>query len=500
VDPFKRLADSIEKNHARFAFCINNHFYTYKGLSKCIASIRQHISLYIPDTEKNIGLVANDDLETYASIIALWFEGKGYVPLNPDMPIERNKCIITESGVTTILDSSGESLYLSCQIINSKELPPSELASDPLPADNHELTYILFTSGTTGVPKGVPITRANISSFINGFDLLINSIDENDRWLQMFDLTFDLSVMSYLVPLLNGACVYTIPPGKIKYEYIFKLIDEQQITGALFVPSAIQYLRSFFSEIHSIHMKYCLFCGEALSHDLAEEWQQCIPNANILNLYGPTENTIFCTFYHVLQKENISQNKSYNGILSIGKCMENTFAIIVDDNNLSVSTGERGELCLAGAQLTPGYLSNTKKNAEAFFYSEYKGKKERFYKTGDLCMIDQNEDIMYIGRMDSQVKIQGFRVELLEVEFHAKNFLGNLNVVAIPFTNITGNNEIALAIESLPANNTASLLDHMKKHLPVYMLPSRVEFHAEFPHSKNGKIDRNLLKQLLLLK
>jgi len=107
---------------------------------------------------------------------------------------------------------------------------------------------------------------------------------------------------------------------------------------------------------------------------------------------------------------------------------------------------------------------------------------------------------MYIGRMDSQVKIQGFRVELLEVEFHAKNFLGNLNVVAIPFTNITGNNEIALAIESLPANNTASLLDHMKKHLPVYMRPSRVEFHAEFPHSKNGKIDRNLLKQLLLLK
>lgn len=500
MDSFKRLADSIEKNQARSAFCINDHFYTYKDLSKCISSIRQHISSQIPDQEKNIGLVANDDLETYASIIALWFEGKAYIPLNPDTPIERNGLIINESGVRSILDSSGERFHLDCRVIKSKELPPSELATIPLTIDNNELAYILFTSGTTGVPKGVPITRANVSAFISGFDLLINSIDENDRWVQMFDLTFDLSVMSYLIPLFNGACVYTIPPGKIKYNYIFKLIDEQQITGTLLVPSVIHYLQPFFSEIHSIHMKNCLFCGEALSHDLAEEWQECIPNANILNLYGPTENTIFCTSYNVLRKEKISRNKSYNGILSIGKCMKNTLAIIVDNNNSSVATGEKGELCLAGPQLTPGYLNNEKINSEAFFYSEHMGKKERFYKTGDLCMIDQDENIMYIGRMDSQIKIQGFRVELLEVEFHAKSFLGNVNVVATPFTNVSGNNEIVLIIESLLANNTTALLDHMKKYLPVYMLPSRVEFRAKFPYNKNGKIDRASLKQLLELK
>jgi D-alanine--poly(phosphoribitol) ligase subunit 1 len=498
VDPFKKLADSIEKHQTRSAFCINENFYTYKDLAKCISGIRQYISLHIPNSEKNIGLIANDDLETYASIIALWFEGRAYVPINPDIPGERNKFIINESGVRTILDSSGSGFGHFQGIINTKELALSEPDLDILPTADQELAYILFTSGTTGVPKGVPVTRANITSFLNGFDLLINSIDENNKWLQMFDLTFDLSVMSYLVPLLNGACIYTIPAGKIKYNYIVKLIDEQQITGALLVPSIIHYLKPFFSEIHSVNMKYCLFCGEALSQELAEVWQQCIPNAVILNLYGPTENTIFCTSYALSNQKSLP-NKSYKGVLSIGKCMKDTFAIIIDNNNSPVPTGVKGELCLGGEQLTPGYWNNEKRNTEAFFYKDYAGKQERFYKTGDLCMIDNDGDIMYIGRMDTQVKIQGFRVELLEVEFHAKKFLGNLNVVATTFTNITGNNEIALVIESGSVNNTA-LLDHMKKHLPTYMVPSRIELHPEFPYNKNGKVDINLLKHLLQLK
>ena len=498
MDLFKKLANSINKNQTRPAFCINENCYSYKDLAISISSIRQHISLHIPNSEKNIGLVANDDLETYASIIALWFEGRAYVPLSHDIPAERNKSIIIESGVKTILDSSGSFFGQSLEVTNTKELPPSEMDLSPLPIANHELAYILFTSGTTGVPKGVPVTRENITSFVNGFDLLINSIDETDRWLQMFDLTFDLSVMSYLVPLLNGSCIYTIPAGKIKYNYIYKLIDEQQITGALLVPSVIHYLRPFFSEIHSVNMKCCLFCGEGLSQDLAEEWRQCIPNAVILNLYGPTENTIFCTSF-TLSKEKSSPNKSYKGIISIGRCMKDTFAIIVDTNNCPVPTGEKGELCLGGAQLTPGYWNNKKRNAEAFFYTDYAGKQERFYKTGDLCMIDSDSDIMYIGRMDTQVKIQGFRVELLEVEFHAKKFLGNINIVATTFSNIAGNNEIALVVESGSINNTA-LLDHMKKHLPTYMIPSRIELRSEFPYNKNGKVDINLLKHSLQLK
>lgn len=498
MDIFNKLTDSIARNQARSAFCIHEHLYSYKDLELCISSIRQYISTIVPETEKNIGLITNDDLETYATIFALWLEGRAYVPLNPDMPGERNEFIIRESGIRTVIDSLNPGLVSSCTTIGSKGLPKSKIDLTPVPVGNQELAYILFTSGTTGVPKGVAVTRANISSFVDGFDLLINSIDENDRWLQMFDLTFDLSVMSFLIPLLNGACVYTIPPGKIKYNYIFKLIDEQQITGALLVPSVIHYLRPFFSEVHSVNMKYCLFCGEALSQDLIEEWQQCIPNAEILNLYGPTENTIFCTSYKVT-KGKLPPNKSYKGVLSIGKCMKDTFAIIVDDTNEQVPKGEKGELCLGGAQLTPGYWNNEKRNAESFFYKDHLDKKERFYKTGDLCMIDDDGDIMYIGRMDTQVKIQGFRVELLEIEFYAKKFLGSLNVMATTFTNIAGNNEIALIIESRSINTT-SLMDHLKKHLPAYMVPSRIGFRDRFPYNKNGKVDRNLLKHLLQLK
>jgi len=492
VDLFVKLAQSIKRNQSRPAFCFDGIFFTYKDLAVTISEVRQHISLHVPKTEKIIGLIANDDLKTYASIIALWFEGRAYMPLTPGSPEERNNFMIKEAGIKTILDSSA--IFSSPLITSDEKLSSPRIDLKPLPSGENELAYLLFTSGTTGVPKGVPITKANITSFAKNFNLVIDTINEKDKWLQMFDLGFDLSIMSFLVPLLKGACIYTIPPRKIKYNYIFNLINEEHITGALLVPSVLHYLRPYFSEIHSAEMKLCLFCGEALLKEIAEEWQLCIPNAKILNLYGPTENTIFCTHYS-LSKNNPASNKSYNGILSIGKQMQNTFAIVVDGNNRIVPAGKKGELCLGGTQLTPGYWDNDKKNTEAFFYTDYAGKQERFYKTGDFCMTDDDGDIMFIGRMDNQVKIQGFRVEFTEIEFYAKEFLKNINVVATTFTNIVGNNEIALIIES-ETINTHALLEHLKKKLPAYMIPSRINFCPELPYNKNGKVDRNSLKDL----
>ncbi len=481
---------SIDQHAGNNAFCINGKFYSYRLFAEIVSAIRDEVK-NLSHKNINVGLVANDDLETYAAIFALWLEGKCYVPVNPETPAERNRNVLKQAGSSVVIDSSEQILFPELAAIKSKQLAFREINLSPVNTPDDALAYIFFTSGTTGVPKGVPITRSNLAGFINAFfEMGINMGDE-DKCLQMFELTFDLSVMSYLAPLLKGACVYTIPKDKIKFNYIAELLEEHHLTVALMVPSIIQYLRPYFDEINCASMKYSLFCGEALPLDVTREWGNCVPNANIMNVYGPTEDTIFCTHYTYLRD---ADNKTSNGLLSIGKAMQDTYTIIVNENNELVKPGEKGQLCLGGVQLTPGYWKNEEKNKEAFFYTFYNGTNTRFYKSGDLCLADSDGDIMYLGRVDSQIKVQGFRVELSEIEFFAKEYLKKINTVAIAFTNKIHNTEIGMVIES-DEFDTKELINYMKTKMPVYMIPTQMRFEKSFPLNTNGKIDRKVLKE-----
>ncbi len=487
-----RIVSSANQYANNNAFCINEVFYSYRHLSEVISAIRGELKK-LPDEYLNIGIVANDDIETYAAIIAVWLEGKCYVPVNPDNPLERNTNVLTQAEVKVMIDSSNVQLFKNAITIQSKQLTFKEIDLVPKEVGDEALAYIFFTSGTTGIPKGVPISRANVAGFMHAFFAMGISMNETDKCLQMFELTFDLSVMSYLAPLLTGACVYTIPKNKIKFNYIAELMDEHELTVALMVPSIIHYLRPYFDEINCAGMKYSLFCGEALPLDVTAEWAKCIPNARVMNVYGPTEDTIFCTHYTFNRTGN---NKASNGLLSIGKAMEETFTIIIDENNAIVKQGEKGQLCLGGVQLTPGYWKNEEKNKETFFYKDFNGTNTRFYKTGDLCLADAEGDIMYLGRIDSQIKVQGFRVELSEIEFFAKEFLQKINVIALAFTNKINNTEIGLVLETGQAFDTREMINYMKTKMPGYMIPTQIKFANIFPLNTNGKIDR---KELSLL-
>ena len=154
----------------------------------------------------------------------------------------------------------------------------------------------------------------------------------------MFDLTFDLSIMSYMAPLCIGACTYTVPPDAIKYVHVYKLLEKYEITFALLIPSILFSLKEYFPEMNLPKLKYSLFCGEALYEDLVMEWSKCIPNAAIQNVYGPTEATIFCMLYNVNRG---GSNKSLNGILSIGKPMKNTDVLITGDDFKPLPAGEK---------------------------------------------------------------------------------------------------------------------------------------------------------------
>lgn len=492
VEHLSLLGDSFIRHAGRPAFCIGGKEHSYADLGEAVARIRSGIRRHVDDAESVVGVVANDDLLTYAALIALWAEGRAYLPLNPDAPEERNAIIAERAGIATLLSSEDGGQHHDLRTVDMRELRSSDDLPPLLDRSAESLAYVLFTSGSTGEPKGVPITHGNIATFLHGFDQLGIPFSPADRCLQMFELTFDLSVMSYLVPLLHGACVYTIPKNEIKYGYIAELLEEQSITVALMVPSIINYLRPYFDEIHAPALHTNLFCGEALPVDVTTEWSQCIPNARILNVYGPTEHTIFCTSYAF---QRAGENKAINGVLSIGKAMVGTELIIIDEDRKILPPDSKGELCLGGGQMTPGYWQDVEKTEQVIFMLEHNGRQERFYRTGDLCTMDAEGDVLYLGRLDHQVKIQGYRVELAEIEHHARYFLKPANAVALAVPNALGNNEVALVIEG-GERDTKALIIHLREQLPAYMVPTRLRFVEVFPLNVNGKTDRKVLQRL----
>src|SRR5437773_12431458 len=230
-------------------------------------------------------------------------------------------------------------------------------------------------------------------------------------------------------------------------------------------------------------MRYSLFCGEALYHETLCGWAKCVPYAKIENLYGPTEATIFCLRYEWQRGE--LPHPQGKGIVPIGRPMEGMDAFKINENNLD----EKGELYLNNEQITLGYWNNPSKTAEVFGTTK---NSKKFYRTSDLCKIDQAGNFLYLGRIDNQVKIDGHRVELEEIEFHAREFCGDNQVVATVNTSETGFQFILLFIES-EKDLTKGLEEHLKKHLPDYMIPKEIITVSLFPLNSNGKTDRKAL-------
>ena len=487
------VLSSIKNFSSRNAFCIDEKYYTYEQFGQCVSKVRTALGRTQYNNTK-VGLVINDDLETYASIFALWMEGDCYVPLHPNWPLERCLDICEQVGLDLVLDSSQNSRYSGINVLSTITLENTQDCIEPKQNISDDgLAYILFTSGSTGKPKGVQLTRRNVAAFMDSFWKTGIMINKEDRCLQCFDLSFDVSVQGYLVPLTKGACCYTVPHGQVKYVYASGLIEDHQLTFGAMAPSMLRYLKPYFDELDATSLKTCILTAEACPVNLMEDWYNCATNTEIYDFYGPTECTIYCTYYKLIKGGN---NKSLNGIISIGKPLANCTGLILDEHGDEVPVGEKGELCIAGDQVTAGYWKNDEKNASSFFYKDVDGKKMRFYHTGDLCFRDADGDIMYSGRLDHQVKIQGFRVEMGEIEYHAREFLKDKNVVCMAFDNKEGLAEIAMFIES-EEFNPDDMVAYMRTKMPSYMIPTKFFYVPIFPLNSNDKTDKVKLKAMM---
>lgn len=473
---------------------VNDEIFTYDQFHKMVCGIQAQVQR---TGSSQIGLLAQNRPETYATIIAAWLTGKAYVPMQAGYPATRIASILEDAEIQTIFyaDEDEDTLAMMSAFPQIKFVRTTGLSGqscfNTAPSAS-KTAYILFTSGTTGKPKGVPISFGNLQAFLDGFDALGYQISQEDRFLQMFELTFDLSVVCFTRPLMCGASFHTLPSGMIKTLALYHVLDEQKITFSLMVPSAISLLTPYLEDISLPDLRYSQFCGEALNLPLLQKWFPCVPNARIDNVYGPTEATIYCTAL-TAEKRKLQQQHS-SGVMGIGKPMLNVVTALFSENGEPLTAPNAiGELCLSGLQLTAGYVNNDEQNQRSFFNHG----DMRYYRTGDLVFMSEDGNIYYVGRADDQVKIQGYRVELAEIELAAARVLPKHRSVAVGYQQGDSGWQLALFVENLAADPD-TIRQELSAQLPDYMIPHKVMHIREIPLNSNGKTDRKQLRTLAL--
>jgi amino acid adenylation domain-containing protein len=447
------------------------------------------------------------------------FSGAAFVPLNPSFPPQKTASMIQQAGLDAIIVDKTCAPLLS-DVLVGIEAPPllmpefdspqipgvARILSKPeldqmaplqqLPATTPEdIAYILFTSGSTGAPKGVPITHGNVVYFLD-FMTSRYGIVPTDRFSQTFDQTFDLSVFDLFMAWSNGACVYAM--SSVELLAPTRFVNRNELTVWFSVPSvAAQMMRRNTLAPDSMPtLRWSLFCGEPLPRRSAELWQAAAKNSLVENLYGPTELTIAC-FMHRWDPQQ-SPPICHNDLVPIGRPFPGLSAAVVNENLQFVPDGEAGELCVNGPQTTPGYWRDAAKTSERYVHlAVAPDQTRRFYRTGDRVSRLPGGEYIFLSRADDQVKVLGHRVELGEIEAALRGEEGIEHAVAFGWPTIAGSAQGIVAFVSGEGADVGRLMERAKLLLPPYAVPTQLFIVAEMPLNANGKVDRRSLRDRL---
>lgn len=446
-----------------------------------------------------VAVMGGRGVSDYVAILGILLAGGAYVPLNPKIPSARNAYILEKSGAVGVLVDVENRSQLellvtpSCQVgfalcsETGRDLAWNWPCDRPVRKNDAEFpngVYIIFTSGTTGQPKGVPITTDNLSAYLLNLDSLFK-VTPDDRIVHLSELSFDLSVHEIFMAWWNGASLYAIPQSAALMAP--RYVEEEGITIWVSVPSAISLAHKAGTlgqgSMRSIRLAF--FCGEALPLGTARNFAAAAPDAEIFNLWGPTETTVSFSYFHVDLASPLPD------IIPIGKPYPNLLLEVADTDGHFLPRGETGELLASGSQVTQGYWQSPELTNEKFLTHDGK----LWYRTGDLAYWDDRFGYCYLGRTDRQVKVKGFRVELQECESAIRKVTGMDTVCVVPWPKADNGAALGLvAFISGAPFEAASLKESLKVSLPPYMVPDQFLFLKEFPYNANGKVDYNSLE------
>jgi amino acid adenylation domain-containing protein len=442
-----------------------------------------------------VGVLADKGVESYVGILAALFTGAAVVPLHPEFPADRTRRMLEDAGVGVVLADAHGMDALSRTGLSIPALSPGRSAqpagqvrairvesrsalSAPRPIRADDVAYILFTSGSTGRAKGVPITHANLFHYFRLMDRRYDFTAE-DVFSQTVELNFDCAMFDLFCAWGAGACVQAIPMQAIRDLPAFAA--ERKMTVWFSVPSIISLVRRMggLSPGSLPTLRWSLFAGEALRCSDAADWQAAASSSVLENLYGPTELTITITAHR--WSSQWSPRAGVNGIVPVGTMHEgHDYLLLTEDRP---ADEHAGELCVTGPQMAAGYL-DPEDNLGRFV--DRAGR--RWYRTGDRVRRLPDGELAYLGRLDSQVQVHGLRVELAEVDHAMRSCTGVTDAVTVA---IESDDDTQLVVFYTGSRaHPAELARQVRLILPEGMVPKHYRHIDELPLNANGKVDR----------
>ena len=461
------------KNPLKIAIFDEERKLTRNDLNNLINTIANEI----PKGTKRVGIIMDHSVEMIASILAVLKIGAAYIPIEPFFPKNRIEFVLKDGSATSVITNKKyNSKMPNLNIIFIERGIEIKNVSIDCLANPDDIAYILYTSGSTGMPKGVAVTNKNVCHYVRGF---INEFkpNDNDIMMQYSVCSFDIFVEEVFASLLSGMTL-SIPNEETKKD--IKTLMEYSNKNKITILSGFPYLLQEINDLKEIPSSFRLMIsgGDILRSSYINNLTNKV---TIYNTYGPTETTVCCSYFNCKNASPLQ-----DGTYPIGKSILDTEILILDNNLNPVKNGEKGEICILGNGVTLGYIGNRKKENESFILWK---DGRRLYKSGDLGYFLNDGNIAFINRKDSQVMILGKRVEPIEIETVINKNPNIRQSKVLSFTDLNNLSYLVAYVVWESKEKFDELYATLNGFLPDYMVPEIFVTLQKMPINSNGKID-----------